>query len=192
MEDRSEPMGISELAERAGVSLRTVRYYVSEGLLPPPGGSRANPIYSYEHLLRLRAIRLLKVQYLPLTEVRNRLEGMSLAELEQLVASLPEEPKKDSAADFLASIMPQGLVVRDLPAPSRRDREHSPPRDAKVSGHSVWHRVALAPGVELHYQPTGDRDRDRVIARLIKKAMDLLGNPPVGTERRPQEKGENL
>ncbi|MDP9381147.1 MAG: MerR family DNA-binding transcriptional regulator [Chloroflexota bacterium] len=34
-----EVMGISELAERAGVSLRTVRYYVSEGLLPPPGGA---------------------------------------------------------------------------------------------------------------------------------------------------------
>jgi DNA-binding transcriptional MerR regulator len=192
VEERAEAMGISELAERAGVSLRTVRYYVSEGLLPPPGGSRADPVYTYEHLLRLKAIRRLKVQYLPLTEVRNRLEGMSLAELEQLVASLPQEPRKGSAADFLASIMPEGLVVRDLPAPSRRERERSPRGEAKAGGHQVWHRVALAPGVELHYQPTGDRDRDRLIARLIKEAMDLLGSTATGTDRRLQEKGDGL
>ncbi len=185
-ENRAESMGISELADQAGVSLRTVRYYVSDGLLPPPGGSRANPVYNYEHLLRLRVIRLLKLQYLPLTEIRSRLEGMSLAELEQLVASLPEAPSKGSAADFIASIMPQGLVVRDSTAPSSRAQEHSPPRDAKGAGHSVWHRVILAPGVELHYQPTGDRDRDRVIAKLIKEAMDLLGNTTVATERRPR------
>jgi DNA-binding transcriptional MerR regulator len=184
-------MGISELAERAGVSLRTVRYYVSEGLLPPPAGSRANPVYNREHLLRLQAIRLLKVQYLPLNEIRNRLEGMSLAELERLVASLPEAPREGSAADFISSIMPQGLVVRDSSAPARRARERSAPGEGRDAGTSVWHRVALAPGVELHYQPTGDRDRDRAIARLIKEAMDLLGDPPGATERRPDWKGES-
>jgi hypothetical protein len=43
---------------------------------------------------------------------------------------------------------------------------------------TVWRRVALAPGVELHYQPSGDRRRDAAIARLIRAAAGLLADSP--------------
>jgi hypothetical protein len=38
----------------------------------------------------------------------------------------------------------------------------------------TWRRVVLAPGVELHYQPTGDRRRDETIAHVIRAATQLL------------------
>ena len=44
---------ISELAEEAGVSTRTIRYYVSEGLLPPPVGAGPNSRYTDAHLHQL-------------------------------------------------------------------------------------------------------------------------------------------
>ena len=52
-------MGIEELADLVGVPVRTVRYYIAEGLLPGPGTRGKGTVYGEEHLLRLRLIRLL-------------------------------------------------------------------------------------------------------------------------------------
>ena len=76
--NRTSEMGIAELARRAGVTPRTVRYYVAEGLLPPAGGQGQRRAYGSEHLRRLEAIRHLKAAYLPLHEIRRRL-GMPAA-----------------------------------------------------------------------------------------------------------------
>ena len=56
----SDLLSIAELAERVGLTRRTIRFYVAEGLLPPPGGRGQRRVYSSEHLIRLRAIQRLK------------------------------------------------------------------------------------------------------------------------------------
>src|SRR5579871_3173236 len=92
MSQEQEPTGpftIGELAERADVTPRTIRYYVSEGLLPPPGGAGQQRVYSYEHLLRLRAIQRFKAEYQPLAEIRMRLDALTLADLEALTREPP-------------------------------------------------------------------------------------------------------
>ena len=54
-------MTIQELAERARVTTRTIRYYTEQGLLPAP--ERGRPArYTEEHLQRLELIRRLKEQ----------------------------------------------------------------------------------------------------------------------------------
>ena len=58
--------GIEELADRAGVSRRTVRYYVQRGLLPAPPFKGPDTVYGEEHLVRLKAIRVLQARFLPL------------------------------------------------------------------------------------------------------------------------------
>jgi DNA-binding transcriptional MerR regulator len=55
-----EEYPIRELAERAGVSVRTVRYYIQEGLLPAPDTQGRFASYTEEHLDRLELIRRLK------------------------------------------------------------------------------------------------------------------------------------
>jgi DNA-binding transcriptional MerR regulator len=72
-DERQQGMGIAELARRAGVTPRTIRYYVAEGLLPAPAGRGQRRAYGPEHLDRLEAIRELKAAYLPLHEIRRRL-----------------------------------------------------------------------------------------------------------------------
>src|SRR5688572_3160786 len=67
---------IGELADRAGTTVRTIRYYVAEGLLPAPAGSGPRSEYTDDHLARLGAIRALKARYLPLAEIRRRLAAM--------------------------------------------------------------------------------------------------------------------
>lgn len=69
---------VDELAARAGVTVRTVRFYSTRGLLPPPViGPRRVGRYGGEHLARLALIDELQRQ------------GMTLAAIERYLKQLP-------------------------------------------------------------------------------------------------------
>jgi DNA-binding transcriptional MerR regulator len=64
---------MGELAERAGVSVTTIKFYIREGLLPPPPvkTGRTMAYYDQRYLDRLLAIRRLREEhYLPLRVIR--------------------------------------------------------------------------------------------------------------------------
>jgi DNA-binding transcriptional MerR regulator len=67
--------GIDELADRAGVSRRTVRYYVQRGLLPAPTSVGRGKHYKEEHLSRLVRIRELQEEGVALVDIAMRLDG---------------------------------------------------------------------------------------------------------------------
>ncbi|MHA5051419.1 MerR family transcriptional regulator [Streptomyces sp. SD15] len=79
--DTEEPtLTVDELAARAGVTVRTVRFYSTKGLLPPPViGPRRVGHYSQEHLARLALIEELQHQ------------GMTLAAIERHLLRLPPD-----------------------------------------------------------------------------------------------------
>ena len=56
----------------------TVRYYVGSGLLPGPQSRGRTAAYTEEHLVRLRLIRRLADQRVPLREIRSTLPSLSL------------------------------------------------------------------------------------------------------------------
>ena len=118
---------LDELAAAAGVSGRTVRYYVQRGLLPAPQFRGRDTAYDEEHLLRLQAIRRLQEQYLPLDAIQAELARASRAELEQLADGPQPKP------------MP---LPMPLPHPFRS------PVPPATRGETVT-RWELAPGVEL-------------------------------------------
>ena len=62
---------IGELADLADVTPRTVRYYVAQGLLPSPMGAGPGARYDEDHLRRLRFIRRLQADHLPLADIRS-------------------------------------------------------------------------------------------------------------------------
>ena len=51
---------VSELADKAKVTKRTIHYYISKGLLMPPNGEGVNSVYTDEHLERLLLIKKLQ------------------------------------------------------------------------------------------------------------------------------------
>ena len=62
---------VSELADKAGVTKRTIHYYISKGLLLPPEGSVVNSLYNDEHLQRILLIKKLQSEYMPLNKIRE-------------------------------------------------------------------------------------------------------------------------
>ncbi|MFI2640519.1 MerR family transcriptional regulator [Streptomyces sp. NPDC018610] len=79
--DTGEPaLTIDELAARAGVTVRTVRFYSGRGLLPPPEiGPRRVGRYGRDHLARLALIEEMQHQ------------GMTLAAIERHLRQLPPD-----------------------------------------------------------------------------------------------------
>ena len=61
---------LSELAELAGISSRTIRYYIAEGLLPSPPQGRSS-FYTGVHLDLLRRIKEEKAKGLSLAWIKK-------------------------------------------------------------------------------------------------------------------------
>ncbi|HEY3999194.1 MAG TPA: MerR family transcriptional regulator [Candidatus Xenobia bacterium] len=122
---------IEELTEQVGIPVRTLRYYIAEGLLPGPGSRGKGARYGREHLSRLRAIRRLVEQHVPLAEIRERLAGLGQNEVERLAAGA-DQP---TARAWLESLLHAGV-----PPP--------PPPPASPAA-ETWRRRQLRPGVEL-------------------------------------------
>ncbi|MET9621599.1 MerR family transcriptional regulator [Streptomyces sp. NPDC006464] len=79
-EEQPPTFTVDELAARAGVTVRTVRFYGTRGLLPPPViGPRRVGHYGPEHLSRLALIEELQRQ------------GMTLAAIERYLEQLPPD-----------------------------------------------------------------------------------------------------
>jgi len=72
--------GIAELAELAGVSRRTIRYYVQKELMPLPTGTGRGKHYTQEHLERLIEIRNLQEAGVSLSDIATRLQSESASE----------------------------------------------------------------------------------------------------------------
>lgn len=73
---------IADLQAETGFNGRTIRYYVSEGMLTPAHGRGPTATYDKDHLLRLRMIKELKDEFLPLETIKKRLANLSTEDLE--------------------------------------------------------------------------------------------------------------
>src|SRR5688500_13864416 len=79
---------IGELSELSGVTRRNIHFYVQQGLLPPAGGAGLGARYSDAHLLRLKAIPLMRARGLRLDQIRGRLSNLKTAEVEALLIEM--------------------------------------------------------------------------------------------------------
>jgi DNA-binding transcriptional MerR regulator len=74
---RADEFTIDELAARTGMTVRTVRFYATEGLLPPPERRGRVAYYGAAHRMRLDLIRALQEH------------GYTLAAIERVLARVP-------------------------------------------------------------------------------------------------------
>src|SRR5215218_3418009 len=107
---------LGALADRAQVKARTVRYYISQGLLPSAEGRGPSARYDETHLSRLLLIRQLQRQHLPLAEIRRRLEQLSVGEVQTLLEPIPLPERASSALEYIRSLGESGPGRTALPS----------------------------------------------------------------------------
>ncbi len=177
---------LTELAEITGVTQRTIRFYIAEGLLPPPEGAGPAAVYTAAHRDRLSLINGLKDRYLPLREIRKRLatltEAEIRAELQQLAAESPPEPTAtppvaNNALAYLDNLLGRGpgdTSSEALPLSSLTPAAPYPKPVPVAPVREHWERITLADGVELHVR--ADRLREAIpLDALVRQARKLLG-----------------
>ena len=125
-----DPYSLADLARLADVTPRTVRYYIAQGLLPAPEAAGPATRYGEGHLARLRLIRRLQRDHLPLAEIRARLERMGDDEIVAALAATDaqEPPMPTSTAETLAYV--RDLMTRSGVSPRFYDQPTQPPPSA--------------------------------------------------------------
>lgn len=172
---------LAQLSDQAGVSQRTVRYYIQQGLLPSPDSRGPGAHYGIEHLERLTLIRKLQREHLPLGEIRNRLDALSPEEIRDLLAREPERPK-GNAAEYIRGVLSEGsaMLFSDPmtgkpPTPSDRTRRGPPEAGGwRGPGRAQWDRITIAPDVEVHIRRPLTREQNKQVERLLEAARDIF------------------
>jgi DNA-binding transcriptional MerR regulator len=184
----NEPtFSISELAKRAGISVRTIRYYLNEGLLPQPQTEGRYSVYSPDYLDRLELIARLKESFLPLKEIRQRVSGLDIHQVRLILRELDESgegqaaEKEDSilyrksgqglssALEYLTRIKETQTKALYQPPPTRPG---APAPSGTALPTHTWERIELSDGVELHVrqpQPADTRSRIRQVIDFARK-----------------------
>jgi len=188
---------LADLARVADVTTRTVRYYIEQGLLPSPKQLGPNARYTESHLERLRLIKKLQAAYLPLAEIRGRLDGLADHEIAQMSASVAPAPVAGSAIDYVRSVLREpeadyrmafartasaaATAAAAAPAPveppaSQTTASNSDTAKPETSepDRSQWERISLHPDVELHIRRPLGRIKNKRVDRLITIARQLL------------------
>lgn len=205
---------IEQLADAVGLPVRTIRYYTTEALLPRPVKHGRRAVYTGGHLRRLQLVTKLKEEaYLPLQEIRMRLNQLSDQEVEAALrdweqrgsqqsrgegASGSYRPSLLSALGVEASASPaptpsmalgqstgQRPMPWQLPGGSGLPYGYAEvfPEPAPGEGER-WRRLTLAPGVELHVSDALSDEAQARIAELLRAADEILGGRRREGERR--------
>lgn len=191
---------LHDLADLGDVTPRTIRYYVSQGLLPSPSQVGPRARYGDRHLDRIRLIRALQREHLPLAEIRARLATMDDRQVGELARSAPVgRPPSGSAVDYVRSVLSEPRAPRARmqatppmapmaapPTASYRmlaidDPQPAPARSSTPSStpdRSQWDRITLTPDVELHVRRPLTRHHNRLVDRLIAMARQLFEEEP--------------
>jgi DNA-binding transcriptional MerR regulator len=69
-----DTLSVDEVARRVGMSVRTVRFYASRGLVPPPRREGRNGYYGPGHIARLELVRELQAHGFTLAAIEGYLE----------------------------------------------------------------------------------------------------------------------
>lgn len=162
-------------AARARPNQRTIRFYVTRGLVIPPDGRGTAATYSYRHLLQVLAIKLRQMEGATLATIEKELTELTGDVLERRVASAlgPALPLPGSLPLTADDTAPRGRAGRALRSWLKKVED-----EGAGSEGGAWHRVRVGEGLELHVHESHPLLRRSVnqgdIAAAIRLTMARL------------------
>ena len=95
----NEEKTLAELSDATGIPARTIRFYISRGLLDGPAKAGRGAVYTGAHLERLEKIKALQA------------EGRHLSEIAPIVEGPPDERPSYSSAAWWQHAIADDVVV---------------------------------------------------------------------------------
>ncbi|HEY3630259.1 MAG TPA: MerR family transcriptional regulator [Jatrophihabitantaceae bacterium] len=154
-ESTVEELTVDELAARTGMTVRTVRFYATEGLLPAPVRRGRIAYYGTQHRMRLELVR----------ELQDH--GYTLAAIERVLAHIPHDA---SPADFAMQAamftpwMPERAEELDRAALERRAGRQLSAEDVDLL-------------VSLGVVDPSDHDTFRTTPSVLGMGLELIDLP---------------
>jgi DNA-binding transcriptional MerR regulator len=122
-----DELTLEELSERTGVEARTLRSWVSEGLLSPPFKTGRGARYPASNADRALAVRALKdLHGLSLAEIRRRFLMATEDQIRDWATEIaPTSALRGTARDYLRSIQKRGTATVAAPPSMASDPQAS-------------------------------------------------------------------
>lgn len=134
-----ESYSIDEIADVAGISRHTVRSYVAQGLISPPGVKGGSPSkgpnakYGRDVLDRVRAIRVLREQGESLNQIKQTLAALTNEDIQRLAegrieaAAPPSGPAIEPPASSILDYIRAARETAAADAAEPLDTQRRPP-----------------------------------------------------------------
>ena len=161
-------------AAKAQPSERTIRFYVTKGLVSPPEGRGTAATYSYRHFLQLLWIKLRQMDGATLATITKDMQDQTGDVLERRAAQTlgASLPVPDRLPLRTKGEPPRGKSGRVLTAWMARDAERGP--DVPSS----WRRIPVGRGLELHVEAAHPLARlgpdEGAVADAVRQALAKL------------------
>jgi len=187
---------LEDLAQISGLPIRTLRYYIQEGLLPGPDTRGKYASYSQEHVDTLKLITHLKDLHMPLKDIQHLMEtmnaegirqmidlqekqkGLLLQDANQSIQNIVKEP--NSALEYIQNLTELHESVQNMttnrqsPRRSTLNQQTRQGSSASRMKHETWQKVILTDGVELQLRAQLDAETQQKIDDLIQYAQNLF------------------
>lgn len=157
---------------------RTIRYYMTEGLIQTPGERQGTAsVFNYLNLLQLLTVKKLQAEHLPIRKIRELVAGKSEQELEILLGVRSTGGRKTEAKQYLETL----LASAPSRAPSQPLAAAPPPSAPQASAQThSWQRVEIEPGLELHVRsdyapPPKGAGTKSLLEKAIQRLRRLRG-----------------
>lgn len=168
----NEELTLKDLCDESGLSERTVRYYMAEGLVPPAPRSGPGVRYPRTHLTRLRLIRNWQDSNLSLEQIRKLLADANDAEIERMYQT--QKPRSGSGADAGGSAADYVRKVLGKASGVARASSQLPLEPSPEAARSQWERFLVDDDVEIHVRRPLPHAKNRRVDALLKEARRLL------------------
>ncbi|MBT6622986.1 MAG: MerR family transcriptional regulator [Gemmatimonadetes bacterium] len=184
---------IESLAKLVGLQRRTIRNYITQGLLRGPDSLGRNARYTDYHLKRLKLIKQMKlVLNLSLSEIRRLLntvganEDLTFGDIKLAAGSMPDDETETESSEMSEAMAPMSAP---LPASSL---EAEPEQDELSALDFIRQRKALTEGTPALRQRGRHRSGRSApaagpIEDLLQQLRDLLAHAAVTRKTRGEE-----